>query len=96
MENERDLKKEEVKKKDLKKKEERPFTVRDKLKLEIAEELGFMDKINNTGWKSLTARESGRLGGILAKREKDLKEQAKHAELTFEPDKTAVAVSPNE
>ncbi len=52
----------------MKKKE---LTPRDILKNEIAEELGLTDKIQGSGWKSLTARESGRVGGILAKREKD-------------------------
>lgn len=49
---------------------------REKMKYEIAAELGLMDKINGTGWKSLTARESGKIGGILAKREKDMKKTA--------------------
>ena len=39
----------------------------DGLKFEIAEELGLIEKINKTGWKSLTAKESGRLGGIMAR-----------------------------
>ncbi len=43
------------------------------LKLEIAQELGLLDKIEQNGWKSLTARESGRLGGIIAKRKKESK-----------------------
>jgi len=38
------------------------------LKMEIAEELGLMDKVNKTGWKSLTARESGRIGGLMSGR----------------------------
>ncbi|GHU55567.1 hypothetical protein AGMMS49975_17540 [Clostridia bacterium] len=42
------------------------------LKYEVAEELGLMDKVYNTGWKSLTARESGKIGGIMAKRKKDM------------------------
>ena len=42
----------------------------DALKLEIAEELGLMDKVNSGGWKSLSAKESGRIGGILARRKK--------------------------
>jgi len=42
----------------------------DIMKYEIAEELGLMDKVNATGWKSLTAKESGRVGGILARRKK--------------------------
>ena len=54
------------------KKKPRPLTVDDIMKYEIAEELGLTDKIAHTGWKSLTARESGRIGGILAKRRKDL------------------------
>ena len=45
----------------------------DILKYEIAEELGLLDKVNATGWKSLTARESGRVGGILARRKKQAK-----------------------
>ena len=45
-------------------------TQNDILKLEIAEELGLLDKINTGGWKSLTAKESGRLGGILAREKK--------------------------
>ena len=40
------------------------------MKLEIAAELGLLDKVNATGWKSLTAKESGRVGGILARRKK--------------------------
>ncbi|MCL2577540.1 MAG: alpha/beta-type small acid-soluble spore protein [Defluviitaleaceae bacterium] len=42
----------------------------DALKLEIAEELGLLDKVNSGGWKSLSAKESGRIGGILARRKK--------------------------
>ena len=35
-------------------------------KWEIAEELGLFDKVIDGGWKSLTSRESGRVGGILS------------------------------
>ncbi|MDR2168358.1 MAG: alpha/beta-type small acid-soluble spore protein [Clostridiales bacterium] len=42
----------------------------DKIKMEIAEELGLLDKIEQVGWKGLTAKESGRIGGILASRKK--------------------------
>lgn len=38
------------------------------MKWEIAEELGLYDKVIENGWKSLSARESGRIGGILASR----------------------------
>lgn len=40
------------------------------LKYEIAEELGLMDKINKDGWKSLTAKESGKIGGLMTKRKR--------------------------
>ena len=43
----------------------------DKLKYEIAEELGLLDKVNKTGWKSLTAKESGKIGGLITKRKKE-------------------------
>ena len=46
----------------------------DIMKYEIAEELGLLDKVNATGWKSLTAKESGRVGGILARRRRKAKE----------------------
>lgn len=39
-------------------------------KWEIAAETGLFDKVVSTGWKSLTSRESGRIGGILAARNK--------------------------
>ena len=42
----------------------------EKLKYEIAEELGLLDRVLENGWKSLTAKETGRIGGILAKRRK--------------------------
>lgn len=41
-----------------------------KMKYEIAEELGLTDKIAEYGWKSLTARESGKIGGIMGKKKK--------------------------
>lgn len=54
-------------------KKDKPLTKEDLLKYEIASELGLMDKINKDGWKSLTARESGRIGGIMTKRKKQQK-----------------------
>jgi hypothetical protein len=43
---------------------------KDQLKYEIAEEIGVVDKVFKTGWRSLSAKESGRIGGILASRSK--------------------------
>ena len=39
-------------------------------KWEIANELGYFDKIVQSGWKSLTSRENGRIGGVLSSRAK--------------------------
>jgi len=41
------------------------LTENDLMKLEIARELGVTDKIAAAGWGSLTAKESGRIGGIM-------------------------------
>lgn len=41
------------------------------MKYEIARELGYLDKVMATGWKSLTAKESGRIGGIMTKRKRE-------------------------
>lgn len=61
--------------KNKKKKEE---TLEDRLKYEIADELGLMDKVNALGWGGLTAKETGRIGGIITVRKKKMKlEKAK-------------------
>jgi hypothetical protein len=41
-------------------------------KYETAEELGYLDKVMATGWSSLTAKESGRIGGILASKRREV------------------------
>ena len=46
--------------------------LREKIKYEIAEELGLTDKVNRCGWSGLTAEETGRIGGIMTKRKKAL------------------------
>lgn len=47
-------------------------TIEDKLKYEIAHELGLTDKIDEVGWAGLTAKESGRIGGLVRVRKKKL------------------------
>lgn len=42
----------------------------DILKYEIAGELGLLDKIEEVGWAGLTAKESGRIGGIMTSRKR--------------------------
>ncbi|HZK58181.1 MAG TPA: small, acid-soluble spore protein, alpha/beta type [Clostridia bacterium] len=40
------------------------------MKYEIAEELGLIDKIKRLGWGGLTAKETGRIGGIMTAKKK--------------------------
>lgn len=55
----------------MRQKRDKPKSARELLKLEVAEELGLLDKINSSGWGSLNAIETGRIGGILAARLKN-------------------------
>ena len=48
----------------------------DVLKFEIATELGLADKVIAGGWRSLTAKESGRIGGLMTKKKKELQKEA--------------------
>ena len=44
----------------------------EKLKYEIAEELGLLDRVMKDGWKSLSSKETGRIGGLMTKKKKEL------------------------
>lgn len=46
--------------------------LREHMKYEIAGELGLSDKVDQFGWGALTAEETGRIGGIMTKRKKQL------------------------
>lgn len=46
----------------------------DRMKYEIAEELGLLDKVLEGGWRTLSSKETGRIGGLMTKRRR---EQAK-------------------
>lgn len=41
-----------------------------RMKYEIAEELGILDNVLTLGWENLSARETGKIGGLVAKRRK--------------------------
>lgn len=40
----------------------------ERMKYEVAEELGLLDKVLDEGWRSLTSKETGRIGGMISKR----------------------------
>lgn len=42
----------------------------EKLKYEIAEELGLLEQVTEHGWKSLSSKETGRIGGLMNRRKK--------------------------
>ena len=43
----------------------------ERLKYEVAEELGLTERLLQVGWAGLTAGETGRIGGIVARRLRD-------------------------
>lgn len=64
-----------------KSKHKKPFDLehmspQEQLKFEIAQELGLDEKVLEQGWRSLTAKESGRIGGMMTKRRRQMKEAA--------------------
>ena len=64
--------------KNSKNKKKKIITPNDIMKYEIAKELGLMDKIDNFGWGGLTAKESGRIGGIMTVRKKAKKREVEN------------------
>ena len=64
-----------------KKKEQKPIDVEhmtpeEQLKFEIAEELGLGERVLKEGWRCLTSKESGRIGGLITKRKKQMQKEA--------------------
>ena len=45
----------------------------EKKKYEIAKELGLLDKVLAEGWQSLSAKETGKIGGMLSRAAKEAK-----------------------
>ncbi|MCX7746186.1 MAG: small, acid-soluble spore protein, alpha/beta type [Clostridia bacterium] len=43
------------------------------LKNQAVEELGLVDKIKSVGWSGLSPKETGRVGGLIAKKKRLLK-----------------------
>ena len=42
------------------------------LKMEIAAELGLLEQVKTKGWHSLSAKDAGRIGGLMTQRKKRL------------------------
>ena len=46
----------------------------ERLKYEIAGELGLLDQVLENGWRSLSAKETGRIGGLMTKKKRERKD----------------------
>ena len=49
------------------------LTEDEKMKYEIAEELGLLDKVLKEGWRSLSSKETGKIGGLVTKKRREMK-----------------------
>lgn len=49
------------------------LTEEEKMKYEIAEELGLLDKVLHEGWRSLSSKETGKIGGLVTKKRREMK-----------------------
>ena len=49
------------------------LTQEEKLKYEIAEELGLLDKVLKEGWRSLSSKETGKIGGLVTKKRREMR-----------------------
>ena len=47
------------------------LTEEEKMKYEIAEELGLLDKVLKEGWRSLSSKETGKIGGLVTKKRRE-------------------------
>ena len=41
-----------------------------RLKYEIAQELGLLEKVKQVGWAGLSAKETGRIGGMIGRKKR--------------------------
>ena len=51
------------------------LTKEELVKYEIAEELGLLDRVLSDRWRSLSTKETGRIGGLLARRKRELEKK---------------------
>lgn len=56
----------------------------DRLKYEIAEELGLLEKVRDEGWRALSARDTGRIGGLMTKKKREQKRADQNEEHAHE------------
>ncbi|MDD3185099.1 MAG: small, acid-soluble spore protein, alpha/beta type [Anaerostipes sp.] len=47
------------------------MTEDERLKYEVAVEIGLMDRVREEGWGALSSSETGRIGGLIARKKKE-------------------------
>ena len=45
----------------------------ERMKYEIAEEMGLLDKVLKEGWRSLSSKETGKIGGLVTKKRREMR-----------------------
>lgn len=51
------------------------LTKEELVKYEIAEELGLLNRVLADGWRSLSSKETGRIGGLLARKKREMEKK---------------------
>jgi hypothetical protein len=54
-------------------KKQKELTEEEKMKYEVAAELGLLDRVLKDGWKSLTSKETGKIGGLVTKKRREMR-----------------------
>ena len=49
------------------------LTEEERMKYEVAEELGLLDKVLKEGWRALTSKETGKIGGLVTKKRREMR-----------------------
>ena len=49
------------------------LTEDEKMKYEVAEELGLLERVMKEGWKSLSSKETGKIGGLVTKKRREMR-----------------------
>lgn len=49
------------------------LTEEEKMKYEVAEELGLLDQVLKEGWRSLTSKQTGKIGGLVTKKRREMR-----------------------
>lgn len=49
------------------------LTEEEKMKYEVAEELGLLEQVLKEGWRSLTSKQTGKIGGLVTKKRREMR-----------------------